>query len=1594
MACLFPSDQAVTLITSPPKALGGKEDALSWGVQDPELQAYVLERQRITIQNYANDPDLLAEHVGMEDNFQAGGYGERQVEELLQNAIDQLVSPGRVEFRIADGALYCANEGAPFGVDGIRAITGAFLSAKKDEKIGRFGLGFKSVLGVTDRPQIISRSVSFGFNSPEAQALLADLPYQPARVPTLRVPSLLDAAKIAREDANVEEMMEWASTIIRLPLVRGGARLFERLRTFDVRYLLFPDFLAGVDIVLQGQRRSFRRRPAADKDLVSLEAPGEAPSMYRVLHREHGITAAVGETLPGLFHRERVRVSYALPVGQGRRADGEFWAWFPLLDRTTAQGIFNAPWQVNDDRTSMLPGSALNKELLEVAAELLIDAALLESTPADPAKHLDVLPARGRETRSNADRYMSDMVPRLARRHELIPTAKGVMRAPARVRTPRVRNASGDWSLVLPPEVIRRWSEVTDSTDTPHWSCYTTATRAARLTQLLTDEDENFVSKTIYPVAWLSEAALPRTIDSIDAALSIYLLLKDDKRQVWDQFAGALILPLADGTFAKASDTSTVLLSVEHADVPERVRLIAPEFAADEEIREKLRRIGVKEVSRDQIAFATAAMARSTWCDEDWRRLWESLALASPATGQAALAAIRDRNIRVLIPTKAGGWRDAGEVFEDPMSVPGVPARQPDLSRIGGRSDLLAAAGCLKDLSKDYPVHEGQAFTEYRARMQRVADRRVTSEYGVKGKLKFADRRGIGPLDILLELSESEDQAAPKALARWTTRVVELLPEPKSSAVVEFGGTAKNKTAELKSIEIWSLERYGVFNSTLGPARVTTVVGRKLEAYGQLIPVVVGLVAGVYELPSDLDGIPRAALEILMAREGYEIDDPERLAELLGVAASRDEFSSRDAIPALDPITRRVHLTHPSAVVLASEEELDDLGSHNLRFIPSGKWDDALTSAWSVLRAADLIERVVDWASSSDAVPLLDVYPTLGDSVDESLDDVLLQRCSSVVRRTTSPSGVREQRLSGHLDGRTVLVDDELDQVDTLLEVGRILRLRLTRADADTIIMRDDKRRKTRLVQDVQAEESETGKLLKLVGREKLAVNLPEGLLEIVEERQGRQSNCEVAQLFLATYGTDALRRLKDPIAARGLVVPRAWDGTPEAEEFVTNLGFARAYAGTREKKNPPIEVVPGKVKLKPLHDFQEALLAQIRELALVREGNGDHRRGLLYLPTGAGKTRVTTESIARMLRDDELGSPILWIAQSEELCEQAIVSWTEVWRAKGDERPLEITRYWGGYEADESFQELQVVVATDAKLVKMITNPANRQAHNWLQKARMVVIDEAHRAGSSSYVDILRWLGITQGAGAHTDRPLLGLTATPYRGTNEEVNRHFAARFGQRRLNALDEDDPIGQLRDMRVLSTVEHQLLDGVVIDDAPTEGRGGSKAWDDVSRIILDKLGSNHDRTQLLVDHVMRQDADWPILVFTPSVVSAHVTAALIRSLGRPADAVDGGMRGQERRRKIDAFKSARTKVLVNCDLLTQGFDAPKVRALYIARPTFSPNRYVQMVGRGLRGALNGGTDDCLVVNVVDTFTQFDRDLAYTEFDYLWTKQGAGR
>ena len=125
------------------------------------------------------------------------------------------------------------------------------------------------------------------------------------------------------------------------------------------------------------------------------------------------------------------------------------------------------------------------------------------------------------------------------------------------------------------------------------------------------------------------------------------------------------------------------------------------------------------------------------------------------------------------------------------------------------------------------------------------------------------------------------------------------------------------------------------------------------------------------------------------------------------------------------------------------------------------------------------------------------------------------------------------------------------------------------------------------------------------------------------------------------------------------------------------------------------------------------------------------------------------------------------------------------------------------------------------------------------------------------------------------------------------------------------------------------------------------------------------------------------------FAASVSHAEYLAGLLSHLGVPSKAISAGTSAGARRHYVKQFRSGDIRVLTNYGVLAEGFDAPSVDAVYVTRPTYSPNVYQQMIGRGLRGPKNGGKERCLIVNVADTFAEFGEKLAFLDFEYLWNR-----
>ncbi len=129
------------------------------------------------------------------------------------------------------------------------------------------------------------------------------------------------------------------------------------------------------------------------------------------------------------------------------------------------------------------------------------------------------------------------------------------------------------------------------------------------------------------------------------------------------------------------------------------------------------------------------------------------------------------------------------------------------------------------------------------------------------------------------------------------------------------------------------------------------------------------------------------------------------------------------------------------------------------------------------------------------------------------------------------------------------------------------------------------------------------------------------------------------------------------------------------------------------------------------------------------------------------------------------------------------------------------------------------------------------------------------------------------------------------------------------------------------------------------------------------------------------------NWPTLVFATSVEHSQTLAALLTSMGIKARAVSAKTETFVHRRIVEEFRAGEIQALVNYGIFREGFDAPKTRAIVVARPVYSPNLYFRMIGRGLRGVKNGGNDRCLIPDVSDNIDNFQRRLAFSDLDWLW-------
>ena len=360
-----------------------------------------------------------------------------------------------------------------------------------------------------------------------------------------------------------------------------------------------------------------------------------------------------------------------------------------------------------------------------------------------------------------------------------------------------------------------------------------------------------------------------------------------------------------------------------------------------------------------------------------------------------------------------------------------------------------------------------------------------------------------------------------------------------------------------------------------------------------------------------------------------------------------------------------------------------------------------------------------------------------------------------------------------------------------------------------------------------------------------------------------------------------------------------------------------------------------------------------------------DQNRCILHLPTGGGKTRTSMVVVCRWMIENP-DKCVVWLASSRELLEQAASEFERAWKYLGD-RDVRVRRVWGNLPlADNDFRNTFVVGGL-GKLTSVKLNSVESFS-GLLPHISLVVFDEAHQALAPTYKNLVDFL-----VGDTGDVGLLGLTATPGRTPENDVeDAKLAEYFDHKRVTI----EVSGYSSAIDYLVS-EKYLAQATYIDvefEAQSATMASSTIQDaDFDDGVLKLLGEDQLRNAELVRAAIAlSERHKRILLFAPSVESAHQVSLVLRALGIDSFSLDGTTSDGSRRMMIDKFRgnNPTPQVLCNFGVLTTGFDAPRTSCVIIGRPTKSVVLYSQMVGRAIRGARVGGNDHADIVTVVDT------------------------
>jgi superfamily II DNA or RNA helicase len=338
------------------------------------------------------------------------------------------------------------------------------------------------------------------------------------------------------------------------------------------------------------------------------------------------------------------------------------------------------------------------------------------------------------------------------------------------------------------------------------------------------------------------------------------------------------------------------------------------------------------------------------------------------------------------------------------------------------------------------------------------------------------------------------------------------------------------------------------------------------------------------------------------------------------------------------------------------------------------------------------------------------------------------------------------------------------------------------------------------------------------------------------------------------------------------------------------------------------------------LNIYQEEAIKRLSEAHQLEQ-----TKGLVILPTGAGKTRVSVKDVKA-----NGYKRVLYVAHTHEILEGAHTEYN----IEFDDSDLNFLT-----TSDKNFK-LQKVNFITIQLLNNTYLNFKRDDFDY------IIIDEFHHAVAKSYRTIINHFNY---------KFLLGLTATPFRQDQIDI---LALCDGNIVVNY--------ELRDgieAGILSPYHYYGLFDTV-DYTKIRHKGEQYDINDLEKALV-----LAERNESIIKIWKEKALNKPSIGFCCSQLHASRCYESFTQNGI-SSALYISSTGTERRKKIiDEFKNGIVKVIFTVDVFNEGVDFPFVECLLFLRPTESKRIFLQQLGRGLRRF--HGKSNAIVLDFIGNF-----------------------